>query len=182
MAVVRPHTPAPSTVIFAIETLLLAQTRSASPGISRRCRVSNAAISCSSPIIALTSCGRAMKQDVRYACDDQPKQRPRQVTFGELQGEVWGMPDQASARLAEPLLETRTPTAFAPRGPGFRSCRYRGLPAARASAPQGAERVPCSGESSRGNFCSSGRTSVSNLWSVEVSAALVSRLSCDASI
>src|SRR5262245_24434555 len=41
------------------------------------------------------------------ACDDLPKQRPCQVTFGELQGEVSGMPDQAPAGLEEPLLETR---------------------------------------------------------------------------
>src|SRR5262249_21847559 len=41
------------------------------------------------------------------ACDDLPKQRPCQITFGELQGEVSGMPDQAPAGLEEPLLEAR---------------------------------------------------------------------------
>jgi hypothetical protein len=41
------------------------------------------------------------------ARDDLPKQRPCQVAFGELQGEVPGVPDEASARLEHPLLEAR---------------------------------------------------------------------------
>ena len=41
------------------------------------------------------------------ARDDLLKQRPCQVIFGELQSEVPGMPDEAAARLEEPLLETR---------------------------------------------------------------------------
>src|SRR5262245_3007903 len=36
------------------------------------------------------------------AGDDLPKQRTCQVTFGELQGEVPGMPDEAAAGLEEP--------------------------------------------------------------------------------
>ncbi len=38
---------------------------------------------------------------------DVPEQGPRQVAFGELQGEVPGMPDEAPARLEQPLLEAR---------------------------------------------------------------------------
>jgi hypothetical protein len=41
------------------------------------------------------------------APEDLPKQAVRQVTFGKLQGEVPGMPDEASARLEQPLLEAR---------------------------------------------------------------------------
>ena len=41
------------------------------------------------------------------ARDDLPEQRPCQVAFGELQGEVPSMSDQASAGLEEPLLEAR---------------------------------------------------------------------------
>jgi hypothetical protein len=35
------------------------------------------------------------------------KEVPRQGAFGELQGEVPGMPDEASARPEQPLLEAR---------------------------------------------------------------------------
>jgi len=35
------------------------------------------------------------------------KEAPRQVTFGELQGQVPGMPDERRAGLEEPLLEAR---------------------------------------------------------------------------
>jgi len=41
------------------------------------------------------------------ARENLPKEGPRQVAFGELQGEVPGMPDEPAARLEEPLLETR---------------------------------------------------------------------------
>ena len=37
---------------------------------------------------------------------DLPKEEPCQVAFGKVQGEVPSMPDEASARLEEPLLET----------------------------------------------------------------------------
>ena len=35
------------------------------------------------------------------------KEVPRQVAFGKLQGGVPGMPDEASARPEQPLLEAR---------------------------------------------------------------------------
>jgi hypothetical protein len=43
------------------------------------------------------------------ALDDLPKQRQCQVTSSELQlqSEVPGVPDEAAARLDEPLLEAR---------------------------------------------------------------------------
>src|SRR6266851_2690793 len=41
------------------------------------------------------------------AAENLPKEASRQVAFGESQGEVPGMPDEASARLEQPLLETR---------------------------------------------------------------------------
>src|SRR5713226_9118590 len=41
------------------------------------------------------------------AAENLPKEASRQVAFGELQGEVPGMSDEASARLEQPLLETR---------------------------------------------------------------------------
>jgi len=40
------------------------------------------------------------------ALENLPQEAPRQVTFGELQGEVPGMPDEPRAGL-EPLLEAR---------------------------------------------------------------------------
>ncbi len=43
----------------------------------------------------------------RDACNDLPEQNPCQVAFGELQGEVAGMSDQAPAGLEEPLLQNR---------------------------------------------------------------------------
>jgi hypothetical protein len=41
------------------------------------------------------------------ALENLPKEAPRQVAFGELQGEVPGMSDEPRAGLEEPLLETR---------------------------------------------------------------------------
>ena len=41
------------------------------------------------------------------ASEDLPKEAPRQVALGELEPEVPGMPDQATAGLEEPLLEAR---------------------------------------------------------------------------
>jgi hypothetical protein len=41
------------------------------------------------------------------ASDDLPKHRVCQVAVGELQGEVPGMPNEASAGLEQPLLKTR---------------------------------------------------------------------------
>jgi len=40
------------------------------------------------------------------ALENLPKEAPRQVAFGELQGKVPGMPDEPRAGL-EPLLEAR---------------------------------------------------------------------------
>jgi hypothetical protein len=39
--------------------------------------------------------------------DDLPEQRPCQVAFGKLQGEVPGMPDEAAAGLEQALLQAR---------------------------------------------------------------------------
>src|ERR1700730_2181093 len=41
------------------------------------------------------------------APENLPKETPRQVAFGELQSEVPSMPNEAPARLEQPLLETR---------------------------------------------------------------------------
>jgi hypothetical protein len=41
------------------------------------------------------------------AVENLPKEAPRQVAFGELQGEVPGMSDELRAGLEEPLLEAR---------------------------------------------------------------------------
>ena len=41
------------------------------------------------------------------ALENLSKETPRQVSFGELQGETPGMPDEAATRLEQPLLETR---------------------------------------------------------------------------
>jgi len=41
------------------------------------------------------------------ALENLPKEAPRQVAFGELQGEAPGMSDEPRAGLEEPLLETR---------------------------------------------------------------------------
>ena len=41
------------------------------------------------------------------ALENLPKERPGQVAFGELQREVPRVPNEASAGLEEPLLETR---------------------------------------------------------------------------
>ncbi len=41
------------------------------------------------------------------ALENLPKEGPCQVAFGELEGEVPSMPDEPSAGLEEPLLETR---------------------------------------------------------------------------
>src|SRR5262249_36743479 len=45
------------------------------------------------------------------ASDDLPKHRACQVAFGELQGEVPGMPNEASAGLEQSLLKTREGTS-----------------------------------------------------------------------
>jgi hypothetical protein len=50
---------------------------------------------------------RRMPRQSLDAPEDLPKQAVRQVTFGKRQGEVPGMPDEASAGLEEPLLEAR---------------------------------------------------------------------------
>jgi hypothetical protein len=41
------------------------------------------------------------------ALENLPKEAPCQVAFGELQGEVQGMADEARAGLEAPLLEAR---------------------------------------------------------------------------
>ena len=48
-----------------------------------------------------------MPRESLDALENLPKETPRQVAFGELQVEVPGMPNEAPARLEQPLLETR---------------------------------------------------------------------------
>src|SRR5262245_65044855 len=48
-----------------------------------------------------------MPRESLDAPENLPEELARQVAFGELQGEVSGMPDEATAGLEEPLLETR---------------------------------------------------------------------------
>ena len=48
--------------------------------------------------------------------ENLPKERPRQVAFGQLEDEVSRMPDEAAAGLEEALLETRQRPALD--GPG----------------------------------------------------------------
>ena len=63
-----------------------------------------------------------MPPESRGAPEDLPKERRCQVAFGELQGEVPGMPDEASARLEQPLLETFSGACQAIYFCGCRSC------------------------------------------------------------
>ena len=48
---------------------------------------------------------RRVPRELLDARQNLPEQTPCQVAFGELQGEVSGVSDEASARLEEPLLE-----------------------------------------------------------------------------
>src|SRR5262245_45169471 len=48
-----------------------------------------------------------MSRESLYAHENLPEELARQVAFRELQGEVPRMPNEASARLEQPLLETR---------------------------------------------------------------------------
>ena len=48
-----------------------------------------------------------MPRESLDARDDLPEQGPCQVAFGKLQGEVPGMPDEASAGLEQSLLQAR---------------------------------------------------------------------------
>jgi hypothetical protein len=48
-----------------------------------------------------------MPRESLDALENLTKEASRQVALGELQGEVPGMPDEASARLEQPLLEAR---------------------------------------------------------------------------
>ncbi len=48
-----------------------------------------------------------MPRESLDARDDLPEQGPCQVAFGKLQGEVPGMPDEASAALEQSLLQAR---------------------------------------------------------------------------
>ena len=50
---------------------------------------------------------RRMPRESLDALENLTKEASRQVALGELQGEVPGMPDEASARLEQPLLEAR---------------------------------------------------------------------------
>ncbi len=56
------------------------------------------------------------------ALENLPKEAPRQVAFGELQGEVPGVPDEPRAGLEEPLLETFSGACQAIFFCGCRSC------------------------------------------------------------
>jgi len=46
-----------------------------------------------------------MSRESSDALENLPKETPRQVSFGKLQSEVPGMPDDAAPRLEEPLLK-----------------------------------------------------------------------------
>ena len=48
-----------------------------------------------------------MPRESLDAPENLPKEAPRQVAFGDLQGEVPGMSDEPRTGLEEPLLETR---------------------------------------------------------------------------
>ena len=48
-----------------------------------------------------------MRREPLDAPENLPKEAARQVAVGKLQGEVPGMPDEASTRLEQPLLEAR---------------------------------------------------------------------------
>jgi hypothetical protein len=48
-----------------------------------------------------------VRRELLDAPENLPKEASRQVAFGELQGEVPGMPDEPCAGLAETLLEAR---------------------------------------------------------------------------
>jgi hypothetical protein len=48
-----------------------------------------------------------MPHELLDALENLTKEASRQVALGELQGKVPGMPDEASARLEQPLLEAR---------------------------------------------------------------------------
>jgi hypothetical protein len=41
------------------------------------------------------------------ALENLPKEGPRQVAFGQLEDEVSSVPDEASAGIEQPLLQTR---------------------------------------------------------------------------
>jgi hypothetical protein len=50
---------------------------------------------------------RRVPRELLDATEDLPKERRRQVALGQLQDEVSGVPNEASAGLEQPLLETR---------------------------------------------------------------------------
>jgi serine/threonine protein kinase len=50
---------------------------------------------------------RRVPREPLDALDNLPKEAPRQVAFGQLQGEVPGISDEPRACLEEPLLEAR---------------------------------------------------------------------------
>src|SRR5262249_4758791 len=64
------------------------------------------------PVPRSAASSRRMAGAPRDARDDLPKHRACQVSFGELQGEVPGMPNEASAGLEQPLLKTREGAAL----------------------------------------------------------------------
>lgn len=47
-----------------------------------------------------------MPRESPDAPEDQPKEAPGQVTFGQLEDEVPGVPNETSPVLEQPLLET----------------------------------------------------------------------------
>src|SRR5262245_59569580 len=65
-----------------------------------------------------SNCSRRVPGEPLDAPENLPKKAARQVAFGKLQGEVPSMPDEASARLEQPLLETREGPALDGEGQG----------------------------------------------------------------
>src|SRR5436309_2502086 len=72
-------------------------------------RDTSAASAPCSPLLHPTwgSQSRGAPRESLDALENLTKEVPRQVAFGELQGEVPSMPDEASARPEQPLLEAR---------------------------------------------------------------------------
>ena len=59
------------------------------------------------PVSAYAPPSRGMPRESLDAPEDLPKEAPGQVTFGQLEDEVSGVPNQASAGLEQSLLQAR---------------------------------------------------------------------------
>src|SRR5438093_1298493 len=73
--------------------------------VRRHLRASTPLLIASAP--GWSSRSRLMPCEPLDALKNLTKEVPRQVAFGKLPGEVPGMPDEASARPEQPLLEAR---------------------------------------------------------------------------